>query len=35
MFSIDKDCNNENIYFYMSERCENMTKSFHALFIKF
>ena len=30
--SADKDYNNENIYFYMAECGENMTKSYHASF---
>ena len=33
--SADKDYNNENLYFYMIECDENMTKSFHALSLIF
>ena len=33
--SINKDYNNENIYIYVAECGENMTKSYYASFIKF
>ena len=33
--SADKDYNNENIYFYISECNENMTKSYHTSFPTF
>ena len=33
--STDKGYNNENIYLYMAECDENMTKSNHASFLKF
>ena len=31
--SVDKDYNNENIYFYMAKSGENMTKFYHVSFI--
>ena len=33
--SVDKDYRNANIYFYMVEYDENMTKSYHASFLTF
>ena len=33
--SDDKDCNNENICFYMTEYDENMTKLYHTSFHTF
>ena len=33
--SADKDCNNENIYFYMTECGENMNNFYHASFRAF
>ena len=33
--SFDKDFKNENIYFYMVECDENMTKSYHVSFLTF
>ena len=31
--STDKDCNNENIFFYMTESSENMTQFYHTSFL--
>ena len=33
--SVDKDYRNENIYFYMAECDENMTKSYYSSFLTF
>ena len=33
--SVDKNYNNENIYLYITECDENMTKSYHASFFTF
>ena len=33
--SVDRDFNNENIYFYMDECNESITKCYHASFLIF